>query len=577
MNSFSQWARGETVLACVLRHAESVPDETAWLQVAPDGSTRRTSRAELVRRAAGVARALENEGVERGSIVPLIVPHTESLAAAWLGTLMRGAIPTILAEPSVRMPPEDYRKMLARLFLYLAPAAAIIQGKRCSASVSDIGVRRIDLDGVSPEDPAPSERGAAGDTVALQHSSGTTGMHKGVMMSNAQILDQVVSYGQALALDPATDKVASWLPLYHDMGFIACFVMPLVYGIETVQMSAFDWVIRPWMLPVAVSQTRATLSWLPNFAFHLLAHRCASEHLEGVDLSSWRQIINCSEPCTSSAFDRLHERFGPYGLSRTALGVSYASAETIFAVTEGGVRRPLVRREVDSQAFHSEFRLLDAPGGITVIGCGTPIAGASVQIRNGRFEKQQHDTIGEIWVKAPFLMQGYFRRPDLDEEVFREGWYRTGDLGCVGPDGEVYVTGRIKDLIIVGGINIPPQDVEEIASEVSGVIPGRVVAVGAWDSNLETQRLVLLVESSDGDAESRHRINRAIRAAVAARTQVQVSDVRVLPRGVLRKSTSGKLSRRANLQLYEDGPPEEALWIDHERVEEPLEKREPSA
>src|SRR5262249_9594913 len=295
-----------------------------------------------------------------------------------------------------------------------------------------------------------------------------------------------------------SDKVASWLPLYHDMGFIACFVMPLVYGIETVQMSAFEWVVRPWMLPAAVSATRSTLSWLPNFAYHLLAARCTPEHLSGIDLSSWRQIVNCSEPCTANAFDEFYERFAPYGLSKKALGVSYASAETVFAVTEGGVRRPLLVRSVDSHAYHAESRLLDSRDGVRMVGCGTVIDGACIEIRSEQLEVVPADTIGEIWVKAPFLMQGYFRRSELDSEVFREGWYRTGDLGCVDSSGELYVTGRLKDLIIVSGINIPPQDVEEIASGVPGVVPGRTVAIGPWDNKLETQKLVLLVESHSG-------------------------------------------------------------------------------
>jgi fatty-acyl-CoA synthase len=217
-------------------------------------------------------------------------------------------------------------------------------------------------------------------------------------------------------------------------------------------------------------------------------------------------------------------------------------------------------RSVDSHAYHAESKLVDSRDGVTVVGCGTVIDGACIEIRSEHLDVVPADTIGEIWVKAPFLMQGYFRRPELDSEVFRAGWYRTGDLGCVDSSGELYVTGRLKDLIIVGGINIPPQDVEEIASGVSGVVAGRVVAIGPWDKKLETQKLVLLVESHSGTPEERNKINLAVRSAVAARTQVQVSDVRVFPRGTLHKSTSGKLSRTANLRLYETGPSEDAFW-----------------
>jgi acyl-CoA synthetase (AMP-forming)/AMP-acid ligase II len=554
----------ETILNRILHHADENPDRIAWLQVAADGSTTSLSREDLVERAAGVAEALEAEGVHPGAIVALLIPHSEVLAVAWLGTLMHGAIPTILAEPSVRMVPAEYGKMLSHLLNYLAPAAVVVQGDRCQdaakAADSVSGTRIIDVANMPPRGKWTGRRARSTDTAALQHSSGTTGQHKGVLMTNHQILDQVQSYARALNLDPALDKVASWLPLYHDMGFIACFVMPLVYGLETVQMSPFDWVARPWMLPVAVSATRATLSWLPNFAYHFLASRCTPLRLHGTDLSCWRQIINCSEPCTAAAFDRFYEHFAPYGVSRKAFGASYASAETIFAVSEGGVRRPLVVRHVDPHAFHAQAKLVDCVDGMPLVGCGTVIDGIEVEIRDEQFQAVLPDKIGEIWVTGPFLMQGYFRRSDLDAQVFYDGWYRTGDLGCIGKDGELYVTGRSKDLIIVGGINIPPQDIEQMVSELTGVIPGRAVVIGPWDKNLDTQRLVVLVESIVSEREERNRINISIRAAVATRTQVQVSDVRVFPRGTLRKSTSGKLSRRANLQLYEQGLSEEDAW-----------------
>lgn len=549
-----------TVLARILRSAESAPDAIAWRQVEADGSDRAFTRRELVERAAGFASSLDAADVHPASVVPIIMPHDENLAAAWLGTLMHGAIPTILAEPSVRMQPDDYREMLRQLLSHLVPAAVIVDGERSRSVAKDVlaGAMTQTIDATLVPRTGTIKTPAGGSTsdhtVALQHSSGTTGRHKGVLMTNAQVLGQIEAYATALRLQSGADKVVSWLPLYHDMGFIAAFVMPLVYGMESVQMSPFTWITRPWMLFSAITKTRATLTWQPNFAFHYLASRVPDQQLVGVDLSSLRQVINCSEPCTPAAFGRFADRFAPYGLSRRALGVSYASAETIFAVTEGGVRRPLVWRSVDPQSRH-KLRLVDstADDALNVVGCGTTIAGAHVSIRDSQMEPLPTDQIGEVWVSAPYLTQGYFRRPDLDEKAFRNGWYRTGDLGCLSADGELFITGRSNDLIIVGGVNITPEDIEELLSSYPGVIPGRVVAIGVWDANLDSQRLVVLLESSEKDDEGRSRLGMAVRRVVAAWSEVPASDVRIYPRGVLRKSTSGKLSRSANLLLYEKG------------------------
>jgi acyl-CoA synthetase (AMP-forming)/AMP-acid ligase II len=554
----------DTVLSRILAHASRDPNAAAWTDCDAQGNRQTWSRGELTAHGAAVAEVLADAGVGHGDLVALVVPHGEALAAAWLGAVLRGAVPTILAEPSVRMPAEVYADMLGHLVRHLQPRAVLTSGERAAqlvrAAAADIPC--LDVAEMARAAPVKAHVAGASDVVALQHSSGTTGRHKGVVLTHAQVIAQIDAYAAALHLDPATDRVASWLPLYHDMGFIACFVLPLMTGIETVQMSPFQWVARPWLLPQMVAATRATLSWLPNFAYHLIASRCTDAHLAGLDLSCWRQVINCSEPCTASAFDHFRARLEGHGLAPSALGVSYAMAETVFAVTEAGVRRAVVERRVDGKVLAEQQRLVDAegPGAVRLIGCGQPVAGCEVDVRDPNRQPVAADTIGEIWVRAPFLMRGYHLRPELDEQVLRDGWYGTGDLGCVAADGEVFVTGRAKDLLIIGGINVFPQDVEEIVAAVPGVVAGRVVAVGAWNAELETQRLVVLVEAEDGRPDARARLNLAIRTAVGTRAEVQVGDVRVWPRGTLRKSTSGKLSRAANLRHYLEGPGEDDHW-----------------
>jgi len=549
----------DTVFGRIVAAAEQQPSAPCWTEVDAAGTTP-WARSELLARALGLADVLRGEGVKAGDLVAFVVPHCVQLPIAWLAAVSLGAVPTILAEPSVRMPADAYAEMMRHLLGYLEPRLVLGSSEKTVTAVRAAlpdARRCLDLDtvaGARSEAVRAPPALTADAVVALQHSSGTTGRQKGVLMSNRQVLAQLESYGRALAIDPARDRIASWLPLYHDMGFIAALLLPLVTGVETVQMSPFYWVSKPWRLPQVVSERRCTLSWLPNFAFHLLAARCDVARLEGLDLSCWRQVIDCSEPCTASALDRFLARFQPYGLSRSALGASYAMAETIFAVTEGGVRRPLVRRTVDGPALRGEGRVADTTdaGGLPLVGCGRPIEGIEVQVRDDAGGVKPADVVGELWVRGGFLMSGYFRRPEQTAAAVVDGWYKTGDLGCLAADGEVFVVGRSKDLLIIGGINIYPQDIEELVSQVPDVVPGRVVAIGRWSEELGTQRLVVMAETELSDEEARGRLNVAIRAKVGAYTEVQVSDVRLYPRNVLRKSTSGKLSRAMNAKLLEE-------------------------
>jgi fatty-acyl-CoA synthase len=218
--------------------------------------------------------------------------------------------------------------------------AVIVAGKYESPDITETGT-------------LPGFERSTDDIVLLQHSSGTTGLQKGVALSHRAVFNQLNAYGHAIALSE-DDVFVSWLPLYHDMGLIAGFLMPILKRVPLVLMSPFEWVRAPYRLMRSVSQYRGTLTWLPNFAYNFCSQKIRERDLEGVDLSSWRLIVNCSEPVRWESHQAFYEKFKPYGLKEIALQTSYAMAENVFGVTQSELSCPPVVEEVDREAFMME-------------------------------------------------------------------------------------------------------------------------------------------------------------------------------------------------------------------------------
>jgi len=345
--------------------------------------------------------------------------------------------------------------------------------------------------------------------------------------------------------------VVSWLPLYHDMGLIAGFVMPILLRSPLVLMSPLDWVRAPYKLMQAVTEYQGTLSWLPNFAYNFCAKKIRDRDLEGVDLSSWRAVINCSEPMRWQSHEMFLERFVPYGLKPSALATCYAMAENVFAVTQGGLEEPVRVDDVDLNTLQSGHAVITNGNlmSIKMLSAGRPIGNTEVRVLTdvGIDAPERH--IGEIAIRSDCMLSGYYNRKDLTEKAFFQDWYLTGDLGYLA-DGEIYVTGRKKEIIIVGGKNIYPQDLEELASEISGVHPGRVVAFGIFNSAMGTEDVGIVAESDKSDPEERRQIAIQIRDHVTRNSDIAVRYVEVVDRKWLIKTSSGKIARNANREKY---------------------------
>ncbi len=375
------------------------------------------------------------------------------------------------------------------------------------------------------------------DAVAfLQHTSGTTGLKKGIALSHRAVLNQIRAYARVLGITSA-DRIASWLPLYHDMGLIACFLQPLVLGVPVVAMGAFEWLYDPVTLLQAIDKYQATFVWLPNFSFQHMALTIDAKPV--ANLSGVKAFINCSEPCKSATFDIFLDKFASWGVRRGQLQSCYAMAETVFAVTQTTLDEPVVERR-SMAARQTSSRSLSV---------GKPIPGLEVRIVDDQRGAVPEGTIGEVAVAGHCLFSGYFKQPEDTALVMDQGWYYTGDLGFLA-EGELHITGRKKDLLIVNGRNLYAHDLEFAANQVEGVKKGRVAAIGVYDESVGSEQIVVIAETPAVRPEERQAIARAMKKALMRELDVYINEAYLVPAGWIVKTTSGKISREANRSKY---------------------------
>jgi acyl-CoA synthetase (AMP-forming)/AMP-acid ligase II len=313
--------------------------------------------------------------------------------------------------------------------------------------------------------------------------------------------------------------------------------MPLVSGVHSIMMHPLDWVVSPGMFIQAASKYQATLSWNPNFAYSFMAQRVRLEQTEGVDLSSLRGLVNCSECVTLESQHRFLDRFVPLGLKPNVFWGCYAMAETTFALTHG---------ETSDLAYLDSLGPTNASVSLKppLVSVGRPLEGVELVVKDDQSVTLPERHLGEIWARSPFNFSGYYGNPSATEAAFHDGWYKTGDLGYRVGD-EYFICSRKKDLLILSGINVFPQDVEEAVAAVEGVSAGRVAAFAHFDPQFQTERLFVLGESQLPEEGHGELIVR-IRQRLLATFQIANFEVRLVPPGWLVKSSAGKMSRRAN-------------------------------
>ncbi|NBD12569.1 fatty acyl-AMP ligase [Corallococcus silvisoli] len=531
-------ATSRTSLGLVFVDASEHETSLPWSQV-----YRRAKRA-----AAGLARL----GVKPGDRVALLLPTSPAFMDAYFGALLAGAVPVPLYPPVRLGRLEEYHRSTARM-LQLTGAVVVLTDTRVrlllGPSVEQarppLGCHTVDAVMHGDED---LEVEVTPDALGLiQFSSGSTVDPKPVALTHGALVAQVAALEVAMPLSPGVMPVGvSWLPLYHDMGLIGCVLAALYYPGSLVLIPPEVFLAKPALWLRALSRHRGFVSPAPNFAYGLCLKRVKDADLQGVDLSAWMHALNGAEPVSADTLRRFAERFGRWGFSARALRPVYGLSEASLAVTfppEGRGPREL---GVDPEALAREGQARD--GARTLVSVGAPVAGFEVQVRGEDGAALPERRVGRVFAKGPSLMRGYFGDAEATARVMGgEGWLDTGDLGF-SADGELYLTGRAKDLVIIRGANHSPQAFEEPLLQVEGVRTGCAVALGFTPEGSEDEALLILAEWAErGDTAS---VEADIRAAVVEATGVQPHTVRLLEPGTLPRTSSGKLRRSEALRRY---------------------------
>lgn len=552
---------GDTLGALLLRR-EAETGDRPFVHLLEDGGGETlitfAAMAEDARRAAA---ALQARGVRPGDRVLLVLPTGREFLAAFFGTLLAGAVAVPCYPPARSKGLTDYQTRLARLVEAAAPAIVVTFKRvrlvveaaafeaRSGAPVVDGGDLAGDAAAFRPAAVGPD------DMALVQFSSGSTRHPKGVALNHRHLLANVASVLSVIRPTPE-DVNCSWLPLYHDMGLIGGLLMPLFCGNPLVLMSPQGFLLDPKRWLWAIHRHRATISTAPNFAYQLLATRLDDAELAGLDLSSWRLALNGAEPISPATVEAFCARMAPYGFRADAMTPVYGLAEAalgaVFPTLGGGARFD----RIDQLALSSEGRAVpesqaEAPVVAAYASVGQALPGFALRIAGPDGAEAPERSVGEIQLRGPSIMAGYLDDAAATAEAIRDGWLRTGDLGYVA-DGELYVVGRVKDLILKGGRNYVPQDLERAAEEVPGVRRGCVAAFGVPDPETGTERVVVVAESR-AEAHEHEALARRVQARTLEAMGLQPDLVAIVPPGTVPKTSSGKLQRSRCRELWLSG------------------------
>jgi 1-acyl-sn-glycerol-3-phosphate acyltransferase len=549
-----------TLLEVLAWHRAAHPERIQLIHRSDEGE-QAVSYGTLHAMAAAVAAGLQQRGLRPRQTVGIMLPTCLDYFYAYYGILLAGGIPVPIYPPARLSQIEEHVRRYAGVLenaqtsILITVAAARPVARLLEAQVP--GLRQV----LAVAELTRGRGEPAGATVAsediafIQYTSGSTGNPKGVVLTHANLLANIRAIGQAIAVR-SQDVFVSWLPLYHDMGLISAWLASLYFGNPLVVMSPLAFLARPERWLWAIHQYRGTLTAAPNFAYELCVSRIEDAQLAGLDLSCVRLAANGAEPVSPETLERFQARFARYGLRPEALTPVYGLAEsTVGLLVPPLGRGPLIDR-IERQAFAREGRARPArpeePSPLRFVACGRPLPGHEIRIVDETGREVGERIEGRLEFKGPSATRGYYRNPEQTERLFHGEWLDTGDRAYLA-QGEVYITGRVKDIVIRGGRNIYPQEVEEAVGGVPGVRKGCVAVFGSPDPRTGTERLVVLAETRETEARARDALREEI-----ARTTVDLlgeppDEVVLAPPRTVLKTSSGKIRRTASRELYEAG------------------------
>lgn len=532
---------------------------------ARDNSSLLVSREEQWGRAALAAGALKKAGVACGDYVVILLPTGEDFIAAFFACQLLGAIPVPLVPPWSLDRIESHLSRIAAVCRICRPKVSVISSEAIVAiSTFSRGEQGLDQLGIllEPEelkcgqpvgsrDPGVKESAPA----MVQFTSGSTAEPRGVVLSHRALLANCYAIGQRLEFWRPEHVGCSWLPLFHDMGLIGHVLVPLLWSIPNVLLPPESFVLRPESWLEAISAYRATISTAPNFAYQMCSQRLREDKIVGLDLSRWSVALCGGEPVHHASLNSFVERFTPVGFRATALCPVYGLAEFSLAMSLSSPHLAPLVDAVDRDRFAVDGVAVPAVATSEVlhlVSSGEAAADHEIRIVDDQGDVVEETHEGQIQGRGPSLMSGYLNDSAATEQAIRDGWLNTGDRGYLR-NGQLFVTGRSKEVIIKGGKNFYPQEIERAAGLVAGVREGRVVAFGLVDEEAGTDAMIVLCETRETAPEKVLQIEIAVMGAIRHAVGLRPDEVVMLAQGTLTKTSSGKLQRLDARRRYLEG------------------------
>lgn len=548
-----------------LSHITSLPDALIqYAVVEPDrphiylpdegGNETIITYGELLAAASGVAHSLIKRGIKPNDTIAIMLPTDAEFFQSFMGVLLAGAVPVPIYPPLRPDRIEAYAIREARILnnaqvrMLITFTRAEMLSKILQTSVPSLKAVLNAAELIS-ENTSPPNMTFTGDQPALiQYTSGSTGDPKGVLLTHNNILANIRSIEKPMHIQPS-DAIVSWLPLYHDMGLMS-WMGTIYYGVPFIALSPISFLNRPERWLWLLHYHRATISAAPNFAYELCVKRIEESQIEGLDLSAWRVALNGAEAVRPETLKRFYHKFKSYGLKEETLTPVYGLAENTVALTFPDITQPPRIDTIDRNAFEQHLKATPSTAkNALAFACeGKAIPDHEIRVVNEANEPLPERHIGHLQFRGPSAMCGYYLNAEATKKAYRDGWWDTGDFAYMA-DGELFVTGREKDLIIKGGRNLYPETIEDVTGQVGGVRRGCVVAFGVTDADTGTEKIIVVAESKLPHDEH-ERLCNTILSETSNTLGISPDDIIIVPPHTIPKTSSGKLQRSACKEAY---------------------------
>jgi len=549
-----------TLLEVLDWHVAAHPERCHITLLGEAEQEEKISYGDLLQGAERIAAGLLALELQPGQAVAIMLPTSRDYFFSFFGVLLAGGVPLPIYPPARLSQIEDHLRRhagilsnaLAAILITLPEARPLARLLRSQVESLQSVVTPEELN-ASGTAGRPSLK--SGDTALLQYTSGSTGNPKGVVLTHANLLANIRAMGQAAQVT-STDVFVSWLPLYHDMGLIGAWLGSLYFACPLVVMSPLSFLARPARWLWAIHHHRGTLSAAPNFGYELCLHKIQEVDLQGLDLSSWRMAFNGAEPVSPETIERFAQHFERYGLRREAIAPVYGLAEcSVGLAFPPPGRGPLIdhiRRDVFSRSGQALPADAGEPDPLRIVACGQPLPGHQIRIVDATGHELGERQEGRLEFKGPSATSGYLRNPEQTRSLLHDGWLDSGDLAYVAA-GDVYLTGRAKDVIIRGGRNLYPYELEQAVGDLPGIRKGCVAVFGSRDHGSGTERLVVLAETRETEPATLERLRLQINTAALDLLGMPPDEVVLAPMHTVPKTSSGKIRRAASREVYEQG------------------------